>query len=120
MHSARGGMAEDNIRQRIRVELTRLYAAVNETAYTSDVSLEDIQYFSSYMEQFHRHLVRLSENNFVSTECVRLFRDAYQSIRDFHKYRKSGQIRTWTQTVKSHQEDQGYFSQNTSWNFCCH
>ena len=69
MHSARGGMAEDNIRHN-----------------------EDIQYFSSYMEQFHRHLLRLSENNFVSTECVRLFRDAYQSIRDFHQ--SIPQIRT--------------------------
>ena len=75
-------MAED-VRQRIRVELTRLYATVNETACTSDVSLEDVQYFSSCLEQFHRYLLRLSENNFVSTECVRMFRNAFESLRDF-------------------------------------
>ena len=75
-------MAED-VRQRIRVELTRLYATLNETACTSDVSLEDVQYFSSCLEQFHRHLLRLSENNFVSTECVRMFRNVFESLQDF-------------------------------------
>lgn len=74
-------MAED-VSQRIRNELTRLYAAINETANRAVVTSDDIQYFINCLEHFHRHLLRLSESGFVTPYSVRILQDVLNSLRD--------------------------------------
>ncbi|KAJ7384892.1 hypothetical protein OS493_019573 [Desmophyllum pertusum] len=74
-------MAED-VSQRIRNELTRLYAAINETANRAVVTSDDIQYFINWLEHFHRHLLRLSESGFVTPYSVRILQDVLNSLRD--------------------------------------
>ena len=70
------------VSQRIRNELTRLYAVVNEVANRAVVTSDDIQYFINCLEHFHRHLLRLSESGFVTAHSVRILQDALSSLRD--------------------------------------
>ncbi|KAJ7380632.1 hypothetical protein OS493_006967 [Desmophyllum pertusum] len=73
-------MAED-VSQRIRNELTQLYAAINETANRAVVTSDDIQYFINCLEHFHRHL-QLSESRFVTPYSMRILQDVLNSLRD--------------------------------------
>ena len=68
-------MAE-GISLRIRNELTRLYAAMNETVNRAAVTSDDIQYFINILDHVHRHVLRLSQSGFVTTHCARILQNA--------------------------------------------